>query len=184
MNRSWIWLDQKLTLLIYCLLRQAEHSIDHALFDKWSRLRCYYEGQRREKVSELVGQVSALIPDPVKVSRRILRVYVEKRFDSSHFTLSGLRHMLLGPKRSCCFLPDELSLMVSCLEELLIALEHTRPPDDFIVGLRRDLALCQLVIQRRCGPLPGLDKADRVENFNQPDFITHYSINDIVPIPD
>lgn len=174
-----IRLTKDLVLRLFCYAREAERSVDAALFAKWSELRGYYDADKIAALSATVACLKALAPDgpdggPPFTGEEIC----QRAAIGSLRTLC--RRLIARTKRDWLFHDPEVVFMRSVLARFLEYLKAPEaPPGDQHITLRTELLHVQFVIEERC-QLPELRRASRVNHFHYPSHRKPVSVEDVL----
>jgi hypothetical protein len=169
-----------MVVLTYGYAREAERSVDAVLGNKWSELVDYYQ----DKIGVLASWATCLrilLPSQAAPSRPPSREDIGRAVSPP-----GLFSVLFGRwiaswKSTWRFSDRELAFFISTLNTLLEFLKAPEsPPREELIAVRRDLYVCQYVIDCRCHGLPELVRARRVEHFRQSLHLVPVKIADLV----
>ena len=169
-----IEIDKRLALTLYCLARQGERSIDFSLSSarQWALLRDYYQGERRHRLLDLLGELERLaLRHPEGYSR-------------DQWGRAGPGWVLAYPvlalinrwRTRWLFSEDQVSFFVTAMTRLVQALScETQPTTALLIDLRLDLYLCQWILEKKLVGVPFLRSASTIEHFCQADHLPSIS---------
>jgi hypothetical protein len=160
-------MDLEMAALAYCIARQAERSIDRiipalatfgvdetigVLQREWDSLLAFYRGPRLNTIEHAVERARNFQGRSSKATRGDITVRAE-----------------------------ETARVLSTLASLLLTLNAPIPPrHQDAVDLRMALHQIQSALANSFSDKAQLKKAEFVENYGQPQFLTHYTIAEIL----
>lgn len=158
-----IFLDRKLSLTLFCLLRQGWRSVDHSLIegsDGWMGLKLYYYTERAQQIEGVIKML-----------------YQSSEYNSDTYNIKLKSEV---KKQNFHFQTEEIAYIKSCLTDFLRMLEEENPSIQEKVVLRSELGDCWGLVSSRCEEFSKSEKAMWIENFLQPTWRQHYSIEDVL----
>jgi len=163
------------------LLHQAYRSIDHALplaeNSWWPYMLDYYKGSRIDALRSFSDYLVELSRSSQNSPSTFIRSQLEGRI--SAWRLWTKLAAKLSPESICYFATDEIAFTSASMAKLMRALEGEAVSIRDAIVLRDDLLLCLKLFFFRCPALQRVRKAMSIEYFNMPDFLTHYTLDEI-----
>ncbi len=176
-----IKLDRDLILRLYCCFCQAMRSVHRGHAGSWWQLREYYQGERTEAILALVRRLQAALADVKGDCQPQNREEAMRRVPKP-----GPFRILFGPlinrwRTSWRFAVPEVGFMVSTLKRLQSVLDcPTKPDEESLIALRRDLTACTWPLDCRCYGLSQLKQARRIEHFDRTEWYPHLQLAEIL----
>lgn len=153
---------------LYCVVRQAERSVDAALFAPWRELTAYYEGERAALARLVLDNLRQLLRGCGSEVR-----YTHRDEMLRDVAAPGLIRHLSGPwvarlKKRWAFSSRTLGFVAATLQAFLDLLNAIQQPArESLISLRMDLWACEYMIECRCHGFAELPRAMNIEHFNQ-----------------
>jgi hypothetical protein len=167
-----------MALLLFCYFRQAERSVHYALSfpNEWSQFVAYYDKAKQTRIAEAIALLKDAGAETDRVPSR--QEFVQNGFLSViRCSLAFLSNPL---KRIWPFSIREPSFFCATLEHLLRILSDTEPREKGeLIELRLDCFHCHYIIGRKLIGVPEIRKADAIEHFNQSDYVSHVTFQDL-----
>ena len=164
------------------LFQQAHRSIAHAMppveNSQWLHMLDYYKGNRLDNLRKSLEYLLELARSSQSQAPVMLRLQLNRRISVWRVWIKF--SFYFSSKRHCCFATDEISFLTVTMAKLLKVLEGELISDKDTVVLRDDLSLSLKLFFFRCPALQKIKKITYIENYNMPDFITHYTLEEIV----
>jgi hypothetical protein len=180
----WTRLSARTVLELFCVARQAERSVDRILGFEWGELIEYYTPEKVERIESLLTTLRSLLPEGAVATRGADRDEIGDGVPLPGRITVFLLQWFAPLRKIWRFRSQELAFVAAVLGRLLRALKSpVRPPQEALITLRRDLWMCEYVIECRCYGLPGLKEANRVEHLWPPLHIKPVRIIDLVGPP-
>jgi hypothetical protein len=177
----WIPIPKELIIQLYCYSRQAERSVDAALWTTWAELRDYYGEEKLAAIRLLIGKLRSLSPTSA-ASPPSSGEEITKAVSSPSLFRVLFGGWIAAWKKVYLFTHREISFMAVTLNCLFHTLRATdRPTNEALIALRMDLHACEYLIECRCYGLPQLVRAVRIEHFNQARHLVPVKMDDLIP---
>jgi hypothetical protein len=175
--------SKRIALKLFCCFRQAERSVHHAAAGpkQWALFLAYYDEPKWARIGALLEMLKAAGADPGDFPGR-------KAFERNSF-LDVLRSAAAIPvnrlRASWSFSVPEISFFSATLERFFAILHcPDRPDGERLIDLRMACYECHAIIRRKLIGVPELRKADAIEHFNQSEYVSHVTFEDIgIPNP-
>ena len=178
------YLPRRFVVQVYCLARQAERSLDAALFAPWSELAAYFTGERAARLNDVLGGLVNHLQSEGMTLPRTGREEVVRTVKTP-----GLIRHLSGPhlarwKKQWAFSRQQLCFIAGAFQSFLYLLKAgPEPARETIISLRMDFWACEYLIECRCHGMPELTRATYVEHFNQSLHVTPVKVSDLTSFP-
>jgi hypothetical protein len=169
-----------MVVLTYGYAREAERSVDAVLGNKWSELTDYYQ-PKTAALTSLTASLQNLLPRQAGSPRSLTGEEIGRAVSPP-----GLVAVLFGSwiarwKSTWRFSDREVAFLISTLNTLLEFLKKPESPSrEELIALRRELYVCEYLIECRCHGLPELTTAKRIEHFRQSPYLVPVKIQDLV----
>ena len=178
MNRDIVKVSEATVIVAFSLLRQAERSLDHGLNSPREKILEFYAGRRLSRLEHFLEHVTKTYPcaSVYKIDSDKLLDYIRewaKPTILSYFRIPFARKMYR-------FRSVEMCAIGCVLSQWLRSFTVEKPADSELVRLRMQMSYLEDMIFNRCTGLTVLNVALKVENYNQPDQISHLSIEEIL----
>jgi hypothetical protein len=156
-------MEKPLVLRLYCLLRQAERSLQAALYPgQWLRLQQYYDSEKRDFIRKVLAEIASLLQ------------HGDGPLPCSHFSRLSIGWLVSYPFRTLwnrhrtrwLFPEPEVRFLAETGRVFLDALSAAGDPSNHdLIQLKINLYVSAWVIERRLVGLPELRRAVKIEHF-------------------
>jgi hypothetical protein len=171
-------LTKRIALKLFCIFRQAERSVDHALgcSKVWSQFVAYYDGTKRTQIAELIGFLK-----DTRLVRERTPSRKEFEIDRLWILLWRAAAGLWNPyRRYWKFDAREITFFFATLEHLLRLLEQAEfPGHEELIDLRMDCYGCHGVIGMKLVGISEIQKAKSIEHFHQSVYVRPVTFKDL-----
>ncbi len=175
-----IRLPKELVIRCFALCRQAERSVDRALFAPWDEFVAYYGPDRVSALEAVVARLTdtLLQPGVAQAPPRFEEVYPRELRLVFGFLLSKLP---IFRKSTFGFREPEIRFVLARLQALLNVLaSKERPAQDELIALRMAMYDCQRLLEWRCPWMPELNKALRIEHLFFPEHLVPVTMAELL----
>jgi hypothetical protein len=177
---GWVQLPKDEVIRCYAFCREAERSVDRALYSSWPLFLAYYTAAKVKTLELLVGRLrEKLLPSVARPERSNSNLRSSSSWLSRVFERWGLTRQSVFTLR-----PDEVQGLIATLDGFLGLLRRNdRPDQEELIGARMALYDRQHDIERRCRGLPELKKAGLIQHWLFPDHLEPVKLEDLLEDP-